>query len=108
MTWRLIYQSNRLIEKYGVLGKVAARYLLAGYSVRIQDNFVIASKEGSNLIIGVAINDKDTKELIDRIATTSKKLNRIPVVVLYGRNRWKDETINMLRERGITYKSVRE
>ena len=108
MTWRLIYQSNRLIEKYGVLGKVAARYLLAGYSVRIQDNFVIASKEGSNLIIGVAINDKDVKELIDKLAITSKKLNRIPVVVLYGRNKWKDETINMLRERGITYKSVRE
>jgi len=108
MTWRLIYQSNRLIEKYGVLGKVAARYLLAGYSVRIQDNFVLASKEGNNLIIGAAINDKDAKELIDKISTTSKKLNRTPVIVLYGRNRWKDETINMIRERGITYKLVRK
>ena len=108
MTWRLIYQSNRLIDKYGVLGKVAARYLLAGYSVRIQGNFILASRGGNNLIIGVAINDKEARELADKIATTSKKLNRIPIVVLYGRNRWRDETISMIRERGIPYKLVRE
>ena len=108
MTWRLVYQSNRLIKKYGVLGKVASRYLLAGYSVRVQSDYILASKQGSNLVIGVAINDKDVGELIDKIAAASKKFNRVPVIVLYGRNKWKDETINMIREHGITYRLVRK
>ncbi len=108
MTWRRIYQSNRLVEKYGVLGKVAARYLLAGYSIRIQSNFILASKEGSNLIIGVAINDKNAEKLITEITEASKKLSRIPVIVLYGRNKWRNETIKAIKDHGITYKLVRE
>ena len=100
----MIYRSNRLVEKYGVLGKVAAHYLLAGYSVRIQSNFILASKEGSNLIISVAINDKDVEKLITEITEASKKLSRIPVIVLYGRNK----TINTIKGHGITYKLVRE
>jgi len=108
LTWRRIYQSNRLVEKYGVLGKVAARYLLAGYSIRIQSNFILASKEGSNLIIGVAINDKNAEKLITEITEASKKLSRIPVIVLYGRNKWRNETIKAIKDHGITYKLVRE
>ncbi|RLG00318.1 MAG: hypothetical protein DRN49_03125 [Thaumarchaeota archaeon] len=108
MTWRRIYQSNRLVEKYGVLGKVAARYLLAGYSIRIQSNFILASKEGSNLIIGVAINDKNAEKLITEITEASKKLSRIPVIVLYGKNKWRNETIKAIKDHGITYKLVRE
>jgi len=96
------------VEKYGVLGKVAARYLLAGYSIRIQSNFILASKEGSNLIIGVAINDKNAEKLITEITEASKKLSRIPVIVLYGKNKWRNETIKAIKDHGITYKLVRE
>jgi len=108
LTWRMIYQSNRLIEKYGVLGKVATRYLLAGHSVRIQGDLILSSKEGNNLVIGVAINDKEVGKLISKITEVSKKLNRMPVIVLYGRNKWRSETIDAIKNSGITYKFMRD
>lgn len=108
MTWNIIYQSNRLVEKYGVLGKVASRYVLAGYSVRIQGNIILASRGSNNLVIAVATNDKEVKDLVSKVLSESKKLNRKPLIVLYGRNKWRNDTVSLIREHGISYRMVRE
>ncbi len=106
--WRTIYIANTLIRKYGVVGKVASRYVLAGFSVRVNGKYVYAKKEGSNLVIGVATNEAEAKSLINELVSIAKKLNSTPVLAIFGRADISKEFIDEITKEGVKVKFVRE
>lgn len=88
-TARQRYLTNRLVEKYGVIGRVASRYICAGYSVKLLHLtrhgpvHIVAKKHGSVLAIDVVTGNPSintAKNLLEK----SKLLKAHPILVIYG------------------------
>jgi len=91
VTPRQAYLASKLVEKYGVIGRVASRYLTAGYSVRILHPtrygpvHVVALKHGTTLAIDIATGSVSV-EIAKNILEKSKLLRAKPILVIYGRS----------------------
>ena len=112
VTPRQVYLASRLVEKYGVIGRVASRYVTAGYSVRVFHPtrygplHVIAVKHGNTLAIDVvtgSINIEIVKNLLEK----SKLLRAKPILVVYGRGVVIPEDVKTFcNENGIKVKRI--
>ena len=114
-TEREVFEAKKLEAKYGVIGKAAARYRMAGYSIEVVDeneeapvNF-IASKKDEKLAVKVFYRTgKVPQEIVERLVEQSKKANAKPVLVLYGSGpKITGDIIELLRSNGAGLKRVR-
>ncbi len=89
MTWTWTAQSiKRLISQEGVIGRVAALYAAAGYSIDLNVETpsgtvsFIAKKKGEKLAIDVYYNIKDvTEENMKKLTEKAKQVDAKPVLV---------------------------
>jgi hypothetical protein len=107
MGWKVEYVANTLESKYGILGKVAARYVRAGFSVKVGNVFITARKGSSGYLIAVAVNPKEARTKFERLKEAATKSGLTPVLVLYGKGRFTRELVEELRSEGITIKRLR-
>jgi len=110
---RIRYISKIFAKKYGATGKVASRYLQAGFSIRFlgnqgQGEEFLAAKSGVNYYVRVFATRPPSLRDIELLAKSAEKYNAKPVVVLYGRLKpLKEEVVSALKEKNITVKRVR-
>jgi hypothetical protein len=111
-TARQRYTASRLAEKYGVVGRVASRYIYAGYSVRLLHPtrhgsvHIIAKKYGSVLAIDV-VTDNPSVDVAKSLLEKSKLLRARPVLVLYGNKLpAPQELVSFCEENNIKLKRV--
>ncbi|MCE4599308.1 MAG: hypothetical protein F7C81_03825 [Desulfurococcales archaeon] len=87
-TAKRIFESKMLSEKYGVLGKVAGRYIKAGYSIRgvdLEERSFIAARRGEKLLVKVIWNvNKIDDSMLDELKNKAKTLNAKPLLIVYG------------------------
>jgi len=115
MTWTWTAQSiKRLISQEGVIGRVAALYVAAGYSVDLNVETpsgtvsFIAKKKGEKLAIDVYCNIKDvTEENMKKLTEKAKQVDAKPVLVIYGSIRVPREVFDLAKKLGIKLKRVR-
>jgi len=91
-TARQRFISSRLIERDGLLGRVGARYVEAGFYVKLKPDHVkgvdlIAVKGDEKYCIKVVVENKVLNENdIVEFINTCRKINYKPVIILYGPN----------------------
>ncbi len=87
-TAKRIFESKMLSEKYGALGKVAGRYIKAGYSIRgvdLEERSFIAARRGEKLLVKVIWNvNKIDDSMLDELKNKAKTLNAKPLLIVYG------------------------
>ena len=113
---RIVFTSRKLAEKYGVEGKVAGKYVEAGYSVRMRFETAagtvsfVAKKESTILAVDVIDGTITvTAEHVKKLAEKAKSINAKPVLVLYGSGpRLTDEAKKTASELGVTIRRVRD
>ena len=112
---RIRFLQRKFEEKYGPKGYVAGLYLEAGFDVTIDFPVagstvdILAKKEGRVYAIDV-LTDKRVygPEVVEKIAEKAKKLNAIPVLVLYGAGpTLAKEALDKAREAGVKIRRVR-
>ncbi len=112
---RIVFMKRKLTRKFGVVGKVAGRYIEAGYSVHIGfptplgELDIVAKKGGTTLAITV-INGSVTVDAskVEEAAKKARSINAKPVVVLYGSGpRLSDEAKKRAEEEGVVIRRVR-
>jgi len=108
MTWRQIYKANVLKEKYGAVGKVAARYVLAGFNVRVESNLVYIKGSGTNAVLGVVSNEGEFNTVMNELDRIKDKLKVKTILVLYGNKRWREDLVGKARDKGLDVKFIRE
>ncbi|AKG38732.1 MAG: hypothetical protein ACPLRJ_01755 [Infirmifilum uzonense] len=93
---RVRYLQKQLIKRYGIIGKVASRYLEAGLSVRIRhptrlgDAHIIVQGNGNRLVVEVYTSPKPLHPRdVQAVAEKAKLLNSKPVIVIYSGGRLK-------------------
>ena len=111
-TARQAYLASKLVEKYGVFGCVASRYVTAGYSARMLHPtrygpvHIIAKKHGIVLAIDV-VTENLTSEVAKKLLEKAKLLRARPVLVVYGKGvAVPGDVILFCRENGIKLKRV--
>ncbi|RLG89066.1 MAG: hypothetical protein DRO18_00115 [Thermoprotei archaeon] len=107
MTWRAIYKANVLKEKYGVLGKVASRYLLAGFDVRIRDDLIYVRGKGVNEVLGVIVSERDVDRVLNKLKEIKDKVGLSVTAVFYGNKKWGDEVTSKFKDQGIKVRFIR-
>ncbi|MEZ0346094.1 MAG: hypothetical protein ABWK01_06060 [Infirmifilum sp.] len=91
---RIRYLQRQLAKKYGVIGRVASRYLEAGLSVRLNHPtrlgpaHLVVQGNGKKLLVEVYNNPTPLKpEDVRRVAEKARLLRATPVIVVYGERR---------------------
>ncbi len=112
-TARQIFVSKKLMAKYGVKGRVASRYVRAGYSVTINPPLegvdFTASKHGVRYA-GIILWEKKTYgvEVVEKAHGIGEKYRVKPVIILYGSGpRLSEDTLAAAREKGIIIRRIR-
>lgn len=89
---RVRYLQRQLSKKYGIIGRVASRYLEAGLSVRINHPtrlgpvHIFAQGNGQRLVVEVYTSSKPLRpDDIRRAIDKAKLLQAKPVIVIYGK-----------------------
>ena len=111
----IVFTARKLAEKYGVEGKVAGRYVEAGYSVRMRFKTsagvlsFVAKKESTVLAVDVVSGAvKVSAEDVRRLAEKAKSINARPVLILYGAGPvLTDEAKSAAKELGVSVRRIR-
>jgi len=114
VTAKEAFEAKKLASKYGVPGKVAARYRMAGYNIEMlsaepdADAHFKAVKRRESLIVRVYWSStKVPEDVLERLANVAGKSLKA-VLVLYGAGpRVTEEFLNKAKELGISVKRVR-
>jgi len=106
MSWRTRYLANRLSEKYGELGRIASKYVLAGHSVQLRGDHIVVSGSGFNAVITLAKSRKEIRERAIRAKNLASKLGQgyRPVLVIYGSYRVPRDMLEEVRGEGVLVK----
>lgn len=112
---RIVFLKKKLEKKYGVVGKVAGRYVEAGYTVNVgfqtaKGNIdIVAKKEGQILAIDVITGSvKVGTDVIERLKEKAATINAKPILVLYGAGpQLQEEALKKAEELGVEVKRVR-
>ncbi len=112
---RIVFMQKKLSKKFGVVGKVAGRYLEAGFSVHIGFETpegrvdIVAKKEGQVLAIDVVDGAvKIEPETVEVVAKKARSINAKPVLVLYGAGpKLTDEAKAKAKELGVQLRRIR-
>jgi len=112
VTARETYIASKLVERYGVIGRVASRYVTAGYSVRVLHPtrygpvHVVAKKHGVTLAIDVTTGIPSV-EAAKSLLEKAKLLRARPILVIYGRGSVvPQEVVSFCAENNIKLKRV--
>ena len=111
----IVFQQKKLEQKYGVEGKVAGRYVEAGFHVRMNVNTkhgrvsFVAIKGGEKLAVDVVSGKKVVgREELEAIKRKAESLGARPVLVLYGSGVvLGDDAKEFVRENNVAVKRVR-
>lgn len=114
-TSRVKYVVSKLVSKYGVLGVVASRYLMAGLHVEINHPtrygsvHIVAMGNRQRLAIEVFQKAKEVpKEVIEVLSNKAKLIRAKPVLILYGDGvKLSEEAGKLCMELGVRVKRVR-
>ncbi|PLJ78066.1 hypothetical protein [Infirmifilum sp. SLHALR2] len=89
---RIRYLVRQLSKKYKAIGRVAGKYLEAGFSVRINhpthlgNAHIVAQGNGQKILVEVYYSSSPLKaEDVRKVAEKAKLLKAKPVIALYGR-----------------------
>ena len=114
-TSREAFEAKKLAQKYGIIGRVAGRYVTAGYDVDVVTTdssapyHFTAVKRGEKLAVRVYEKSGHVPvDIIDLLADKAKTEGYRPVLILYGAGpRITEEIISRARESGVTIRRVR-
>ncbi len=106
MSWRTRYLANRLSQKYGEFGRIASKYVLAGHSVQLRGDHILAKGRGFNAVITLAKNRKEIRDNARKAKDIASKLgpNYRPVLVIYGSYRTPRDVLEEIRREGVLVK----
>ncbi len=112
---RIVFMQKKLSRKFGVVGKVAGRYLEAGYSIHVGFDTpegrvdIVAKKEGQVLAIDVVDGSvRVGPDTVEAVARKARSINAKPVLVLYGSGpKLTEEAKSRAKELGVSIKRVR-
>ncbi|MCE4613214.1 MAG: hypothetical protein F7C07_05215 [Desulfurococcales archaeon] len=114
-TEREVFEAKKLEAKYGVIGKAAARYRMAGYNIEVVDdkeeaaaNFV-ATKKGEKLAVKVFYRSgKVPQDAVEKLIEYSGKASARPVLVLYGSGpKITGELLDLIRSNNVSLRRMR-
>ncbi|WP_244372467.1 hypothetical protein [Staphylothermus marinus] len=112
-TARRMFVINKLLRKKNVVGKVAARYVAAGFNVTVNPPlkgvYFTASKHGVRYA-GIVLWQKKKvgEEIIGKAKEIADKYKVKPIIILYGSGPIIDKDIvAKAREAGIIIKRIR-
>ena len=108
------FEAKKLASRYGVPGKVAARYRMAGYEVEMLSNdpkaplHFRAWKRRESLAVRVYWSSgKVPANVVEELASNAEGKGR-PVLVLYGAGpRVSEELLSKAKELGVSVRRVR-
>ncbi|ABM81038.1 hypothetical protein [Hyperthermus butylicus] len=111
----IVFTKKKLAEKYGVEGKVAGRYVEAGYSVKMKfptpkgTVSFVAKKESTILAVDVIYGSVNVgRSMVETIAEKARSINAKPILVLYGSGPvLLDDAKTAARELGVEIRRVR-
>lgn len=111
----IVFQQKKLEQKYGVEGKVAGRYVEAGFHVRMHVNTkhgrvsFVAIKGGEKFAVDVISGKKVVKkEELEAIKKKAESLGAKPILVLYGSGVvLGDDAKEFIKEGSVTVKRIR-
>lgn len=115
VTEKEAFDAKKLAAKYGVIGKVAGRYRMAGYLIDMIDtgegaaiNF-LAYKRGEKLAVKVYTKSGHVEaSLVEKLASNAKDRESRGVLVLYGSGpKITGELVEKARELGISIRRMR-
>ena len=110
---RTRYLAKVFRRKYGVKGIVASRYLEAGYSI----SFNVSTKHGPVDFIAYRGKEKYAviiaphnagREIVEALRRRAEVLQAKPVIIVYGKNKLKEDAVAAARELDVTIRRVRE
>ncbi len=109
------FSQKRLIARYGPIGVVAARYLEAGLSVRVNHPtrygpiHVLAWGHGQRRAVEVYNSSRPpSREVVENIAAKARLVNAKPVLVLYGSTpRPVGDALEAANSLGVALKRIR-
>ena len=112
---RIRFIQKSLIEKYGILGHVASRYLEAGLSVRVLHPtrygpiHIVVNGNNTRLAIEVFAESREVpREVVERIVEKAKLIKAKPVLILYGDGpKLTDEVFDLCRKYGVKVRRIR-
>ncbi|MCS7111285.1 MAG: hypothetical protein RMI45_00950 [Ignisphaera sp.] len=116
MAGRMLYLCKIFERRYGVIGRVARRYLMAGYSVEFMHptrygSIHIIARRGSEKI-AVEVFEKPSSVTMDtatRLLEKSRLVGAKPLLVLYSSGPRMDSTMrNYCAENGIRIRRIRD
>ena len=111
----IVFQRRKLEQKYGVEGKVAGRYVEAGFHVKMH----VTTKHGAVSFVAIKGREKLAVDVVSSKRALSKadleslrrkaeSLSAKPVLVLYGAGpKLDDEARNYARENSIEIRRIR-
>ncbi len=112
-TGRQIFIIKKIVKRYGLIGKVTARYVAAGYNVTVKPPIkgvdFIASGQGKRYGgFIVAGKTSISAEKIEELSRTAKIHGLEPLVILYGRGATiTAEALEKAKELGVKIRRVR-
>ncbi len=114
-TAREAFEAKKLAQKYGVIGKVAGRYVTAGYSVDVVTTdstapyHFTAVKKGEKLAVRVyEKSGRVPTSVVLELAEKAKSDGYKPILVLYGSGpKVTDEVVTVARDNNVVIRRVR-
>ena len=110
-TGRLLFKSRVLETRYGLKGKVASRYLKAGYQVSILKNHpmdILVTGNNHRFIIKIVTKRTElTDNLIKSVQEYARKMNAKGIIAIYGCLRVEKSFIEQAVSSGIELKRIR-
>lgn len=110
---RQIFVMKKLVKNYRHVGRVAARYVAAGYSVTVNPPLkgvdFTATKHGIRFA-GIILAEKKTYgvEEIEKAKEIAEKYKVKPIIILYGAGpRLATEALEKAKEYGIIVRRIR-
>lgn len=115
MSWTWVAQSiRRVVRDGGIVGKVAALYIAAGYNVKLNYETPVgklgflARKRGEAIAVDVYSSIKDVSEdSLRSLVEKAKHANAKPVLVIYGSLRIPRELAELARKFNVKLKRVK-
>jgi len=116
VTARARYLIERLEQKFGAVGRVAGRYIAAGFSVELMHPtrygpIHIIARGGKGKILAVEVVEQVNKVTVDQVKTFLEKAKLIkakPILAIYSNDfKLPDDIYKFCKENGIKIKVVR-
>ena len=111
---KIRHLSTILSRRYGVVGRVASKYVEAGFRVSFLSSErrdiadFIAYKGRNRFVVKVVYSSRLSEDTIKKLAAGAKRYSAKPVLALYGRVKPLSDAIRRIaEENGVVLKRVR-